>query len=126
MANGGTSYIKSAFRRSARIWGFEETMSRVLPLKPNRRCRRLESHNVSRFLRRAGRHVVILTSTPPSRARTDAEFKDLDKFIKIIEGFKRQKEPTGAEDMILGTASPERMRHLEQVIERENYLHNAP
>ena len=60
-----------------------------------------------------------------SRARTDAEFKDLDKFIKIIDGFKQQKEITRREDMILSTASPERMRHLEQVIERERYLRNA-
>ena len=60
-----------------------------------------------------------------SRARTDAEFKDLDKFVKIIEGFKQQKETTGEEDMILSTASPERMRHLKQVIEREKHLRNA-
>ena len=70
----------------------------------------------------ARRHLDLNAS---SRARTDAEFKDLDKFVKIIDGFKRQKEPARSEDMILGTASPERMRHLEQVIEREQYHLNA-
>lgn len=70
----------------------------------------------------ARRHLDLNAS---SRARTDAEFKDLDKFIKIIEGFKREKEAKGEEDMILSTASPERMRHLEQVIGRELYLRNA-
>ncbi len=70
----------------------------------------------------ARRHLDLNAS---GRARTDAEFSDLDKFIKIIEGFKREKEAKGEEDMILSTASPERMRHLEQVIGRELHLRNA-
>ncbi len=70
----------------------------------------------------ARRHLDLNAS---GRARTDAEFSDLDKFIKIIEGFKREKEAKGEKDMILNTASPERMRHLEQVIGRELHLRNA-
>jgi hypothetical protein len=51
-----------------------------------------------------------------SRAKTEAELAELDRWV-IAKG-----TGTLPTDLMLDTASAQRMRHLEQVIERERYL----
>ena len=67
----------------------------------------------------ARRHFDLNLS---SRAKTEEELADLEKFILPKERTKEKpsKYAPGVQDIMLGTATPERMRHLEQVIEREN------
>ena len=67
----------------------------------------------------ARRHFDLNLS---SRAKTEDELADLEKFILPKERTKEKpsKYAPGVQDIMLGTATPERMRHFEQVIEREN------
>ena len=63
-----------------------------------------------------------------SRAKAEVEIKELDNYLRPA-GPSHQwpgKYPPGAQDIMRKTASPERMRHLEQVIERERYYATLP
>lgn len=57
------------------------------------------------------------------RAKTEAEIKELDHYLER-DGQPRYypRSESVHSDIMRNTASPERMRHLEQVIERETYL----
>ncbi len=81
------------------------------------------NHNIyhASFGGGAARRHFCLNVT--ARAETEAEIKELDRYLRP-GGRQHQwpgKYPPGAQDLMRKTASPERMRHLEQVIERENY-----
>ena len=68
----------------------------------------------------ARRHLDLNVS---SRAKTEVEINDLDKYL-VPKGRPKEspgRYPAGAHNIMRSTASPERMRHLEQVIERERY-----
>ncbi|MBI1928774.1 phytanoyl-CoA dioxygenase family protein [Candidatus Poribacteria bacterium] len=57
------------------------------------------------------------------RAKTEAEINELDNYLRPPgrPSHWPGKYPPGAQDIMRKTASPSRMRHLEQVIERETY-----
>jgi ectoine hydroxylase-related dioxygenase (phytanoyl-CoA dioxygenase family) len=106
-------------RKSLELWGIEQRDVPAVPLESNPGDVVAFNHNLMHAAFGGSSRRRMFTLNCCARCHTEAEIEDLEKYVASHARFWLEKMHS---DIMRSTASPQRMIHLQQVMEHEAHL----